>query len=238
MPRFQPWGLDHLGALLATAGLAVALSRLVRRAPGGRAALGVRLGLALAILGLAGFELQRGFGEGWLRLRDALPLQLCDAALVLAALALLLRSRAAALLLYFWAGAGTLLAMATPDLAYGFPAFDFLVFFGLHGLTVVAAAVCVFGLGLVPARGAWWRAFLLTVAYATLVALTNLGLGTNFMYLRAKPAEATLLDHFGPWPVYVVVSGLLGLLLFRLLDLPLQRLRDEPSRRRPTRSQP
>jgi hypothetical integral membrane protein (TIGR02206 family) len=115
--------------------------------------------------------------------------------------------------------------MLTPDLPYGFPSPDFLVFFGLHGLAVASAAVAVFGLALVPSPGAWWRAFLLTLVYAACVALANLALGTNFMYLRARPSQPTLLDHFGPWPAYLFGAGALALLLFRVLDLPLAALR-------------
>jgi hypothetical integral membrane protein (TIGR02206 family) len=225
MPRFRPWGPDHCAALALTAMCAYGLAHVVRRAPARAAAWAVRLGLAAGLLGLAGFELLRGWREGWLRAADVLPLQLCDAALVLAVIALLLRNRTAALLLYFWAGAGTLLAMLTPDLPYGFPSADFVIFFGLHGLALTAAAVAVFGLDLVPARGAWWRAFLVTLAYAGVVALANLALDTNFMYLRAKPAQPTLLDHFGPWPLYLLAAAGLALLLFRLLDLPLAALR-------------
>lgn len=233
MPPFQAWGTDHCLALGLTGLGAWGLARLVRRAPAGAASFSVRLGLVAGLLGLAGFELSRGFREGWLRLAEALPLHLCDAALVLAVIALLLRNRTAALLLYFWTAAGTLLAMLTPDLRYGFPSPDFLVFFGLHGLALSAAVVAVFGLGLVPAQGAWWRAFLLTLAYAGCVALANLALDTNFMYLRARPAQPTLLDHFGPWPWYLLGAALLALALFRLLDLPLAILRRGAAPRAP-----
>ena len=64
------------------------------------------------------------------------------------------------------------------------------------------------------------RAFLVTLAWAALAALANLVLGTNFMYLRHKPASATLLDHFGPWPVYLLVAAGLAAALFWLLERP------------------
>lgn len=238
MPPFRPWGPDHCLALALTALCAYGLARVVRSGPATGTGWAVRLGLVAGLLGLAGCELWRGFSEGWLRLAEALPLHLCDAALVLAVIALVLRNRTAALLLYFWTAAGTLLAMLTPDLRYGFPSPDFLVFFGLHGLALSAAAVAVLGLGLVPAEGAWWRAFLLTLAYAGSVALANLVLDTNFMYLRAKPAQPTLLDTFGAWPNYLLGAALLALVLFRLLDLPLAALRRRLAPRRPEEDAP
>jgi len=59
-------------------------------------------------------------------------------ALLLAVYALLTRSRVVTEVLWFWAGAGTILAMLTPDVTMGFPHWRFLVCFGLHGLVVMA----------------------------------------------------------------------------------------------------
>ena len=56
--------------------------------------------------------------------------------------------------MYYWAGAGSLLAMLTPDLQWNFPRWEFVVFFGLHGLVLAAALLLVFGLGLRPRAGA------------------------------------------------------------------------------------
>jgi hypothetical integral membrane protein (TIGR02206 family) len=127
--------------------------------------------------------------------------------------------------LWFWAGAGTILAMVTPNVAQGFPDPQFLVFFGLHGLVVIATIVLVFGMSLRPREGAPRRVFLLTVLYAAVVGGVNAVLGTNFLFLCHKPANPTLLDAFGPWPVYIVVAAAIGLVLFQLLGLPFRRER-------------
>ena len=90
---------------------------------------------------------------------------------------------------------------------------------------VAATALLVFGLGLVPGPRAWLRAWAFTLAYAALAGAVNLALRTNFLYLCRKPDVPTLLDFFGPWPVYVATIAAFALLLFRLLDLPLARAR-------------
>ena len=220
-PPFVPFGIAHLGALAATAFVSVLLVRLVRARPG--LAPAVRRTLAGGIVALVAFELAAGVREGWLGWAAVLPLELCDAALVLTVIVLVAPWRAAAEVVYFWAGSGTVLAMLTPELGWGFPRWEFVVFFGLHGLVLVAALVLVFGLGLRPRPGAPFRAFGITAGWAVLVGLVNLALGTNYMYLRHKPLAATPLDWMGPWPVYIAAGAALALALFHALALPFRR---------------
>jgi hypothetical integral membrane protein (TIGR02206 family) len=217
---FVPFGRAHLGALVTVAFLAVALVRLVLVRP--RFARPLRWTLAAAITSLAAFELAVGAHERWLTWRSFLPLELCDAAVVLSVAALIVPRRPIAELVYFWAGSGSLLAMATPELPWSFPRWEFVVFFGLHGLVLVAALVLVFGLGLRPRPGAPWRVFRITVAWAGFVGLVDAALGANFMYLCRKPAVSTPLDWMGPWPVYVGVGALVALGLFHALGLPFR----------------
>jgi hypothetical integral membrane protein (TIGR02206 family) len=211
----------HLAALVSVALLAPALVVLARARP--RFAPGVRWAVAAGIVALVAFELAVAAREGWLTWKTFLPLELCDAALVLAVLALLRPRPLPAEVVYFWAGSGSLVAMATPDLAWSFPRWEFVVFFGLHGLVLAAALLLVFGLGLRPRPGAPWRVFGVTVAWAALAGLANLALGTNFMYLRTKPIAATPLDWMGPWPVYIVAGAFVALVLFHALALPFRR---------------
>ena len=217
----MPFGAAHVSALACVGLLALALVGLVRVRPGLGPA--VRWSLAAGIAVLVAFELAVGAREGWLSRVTLLPLELCDAAMVLAVITLLVPRRAAAEIVYFWAGSGTLLAMLTPELPWNFPRWEFVVFFGLHGLVLVAALVLVFGLGLRPRPGAPWRAFGITAGWAAFVGLVNVALGTNFMYLRHKPLVATPLDGMGPWPLYILTGAAVALALFHLLALPFRR---------------
>jgi len=210
-----------VSALASVAFVAALLVLLVRARPSLGAP--VRWALAAGIVGLVAFELKVAADEGWLSWKTVLPLELCDAALVLAVFTLLCPRRAPAEVVYFWAGSGTLLAMLTPELPWSFPRWEFVVFFGLHGLVLVAAMVLVFGLGLRPRPRAPRRMLGITAGWAAFVSLVNLVLGTNFMYLRHKPTVATLLDWMGPWPVYIGVGGAVALILFHVLALPFRR---------------
>ena len=217
----MPFGLAHLVALACVATLAALLVLGVRSWPvTGRP---VRWVLAAAIVAFVCFELSTAAREGWLGWKTVLPLELCDAAMVLCVVTLLVPRVATAELVYYWAAAGSALAMLTPDLQWNFPRWEFVVFFGLHGLVLASATLLVFGLQLRPRPGAPLRVLGITAAWAGLVAVVNLVLGTNFMYLRSKPAVPTPLDWMGPWPLYILTAALAALLLFEALSLPFRR---------------
>jgi len=220
--RFVLFGPDHLGALALTVLVVIGLVRLVRRDPEGGASTAVRFGLAALLLGATVTTLLGWAGQGRLEWLDLLPLHLCDLLIFVAVYALVARNALACELLYFWAGAGTALAMLAPDVGGGFPDPAFLSFFALHGLVVASAAVLVFGFGRRPRPGAPWRVFLLTNVYAAVVGVVDVALDANFLFLCRKPAAATLLDWFGPWPAYLLVADALGGILFLALDLPFR----------------
>jgi hypothetical integral membrane protein (TIGR02206 family) len=185
----------------------------------------LRGALAAALAAATAATLHAWSREYPLTVWDVLPLHLCDFLILVAVFALLTRRQAAYELLYFWGGAGTLLALFSPDVHAGFPDWRFLSFFVLHGLVVVAAVVLTVGFGMRPRKGAPWRALALTNAYAAVVALVNVAYDTNFLYLRHKPGAPTLLDWMGPWPVYIVVADVLAAFLFWLLDRPFRAAR-------------
>ena len=217
---FRLFGPDHWAALAAVGCVGALLCVASRRGPG--AARAVRLALAALLLLLTALSLALAARERPLTVWDFLPLELCDAAIFLAAFALLTLNRAACELLWLWAGGATTLAMITPDLAWGAPDWGFYSFFALHGSVVISAAVPPLGLGVRPRRGPPGRALLATNAYAALVAAVDVASGRNFLDLRAKPDAWTVLDWLGPWPVYLLACEILAAALFSLLYLPFR----------------
>ena len=121
---------------------------------------------------------------------------------------------------YFWALAGTVQALFTPDLPQHFPAYPYLQYYIAHGGTVAAALILVVGLRIVPRPRAVSWVLAITVAYTALVFVVDEATGADYMFLRAKPASPTLLDELGPWPWYILSASALGIALFALLDAP------------------
>jgi hypothetical integral membrane protein (TIGR02206 family) len=108
-------------------------------------------------------------------------------------------------------------AVLTPDLEQSFPDVLFFTYFATHSGAVAAASLLVFGAHRTPRADAAWRVFGVTVAVVAAAGVGTLLTGGNYMFLRRKPAHVSLLDLMGPWPVYILVAAIVGLLLFLAL---------------------
>ncbi len=149
-----------------------------------------------------------------------LPLNLCTMSVLLSAWMLVTRSQRVFEIVYFWGFGGTTQALLTPDLQEGFPAASYLLFFLGHGGVIVALAYGMLVFGLRPHLDSIPRVALVTIGVASLAYAVNLSLGTNFMFLVAKPSQPSILDWFGPWPWYLLGLVLISLLSFFVLYLP------------------
>jgi hypothetical integral membrane protein (TIGR02206 family) len=215
---FQLFGTAHLLALSVIAALALGLPLLLRRrAPGMVTSVAWLLGALLLAQEVAQAAwLWRSLGLSL----HLLPLDLCTLSVFLTAWVLIARSPRIYEVVYFWGLGGTTQALVTPELSHGFPSAAFLFFFAGHGLVVIGVVYATFALRLRPYPRSILRVAAMTLALAAAVFLLNLLLGTNFMYLMAKPMQPSLLDWFGPWPWYLAGLFLTALLTFAVLYLP------------------
>jgi hypothetical integral membrane protein (TIGR02206 family) len=164
--------------------------------------------------------------EGF-RFPDNLPLQLCDVMVIVVGLAALTANRWLFEMAYFAGVGGASMALITPDLWAPWPSYPSIYYFVVHAGMVIATLVLIWGRFARPTAAGVWRAFLMANVFAALVGIFNQIFGTNYMYLCNKPASATLLDLFGPWPVYIFVGEAFALGLFWLMWLPFWR--DKPA---------
>src|SRR5258708_4381334 len=117
----------------------------------------------------------------------ALPLQLCDAAIFVAATALVLRKQLLIEVTYFWGLAGTLQALITPDLLQRFPNPLFFQYYVAHGGIVAAALFLVAGLRPWPPLDSVIKVGASTLVYPLLVLALDPAHGANYIVLPAKP---------------------------------------------------
>ena len=166
------------------------------------------------------------------RLAEVLPLHLCSAGILLTAVLLLWRSFRAFEVVYFWGFSGTLQAILTPDLEEVFPQPAYLSYFLSHGLIILGAFYAILVFRFRPWPSSIWRVYLMTALYSfVLIAPLNYLLDTNYVYLRHKPAGASLLDYLGPWPWYMLSVAGLAWLFFAVAYAPFY-VMDRFARRR------
>lgn len=158
-----------------------------------------------------------------IRLDNIIPLHLCSITAVLAGFALMTRSPLLCELTFYWGLAGTLQALITPAVERDFPHPIAFQFFYSHGLVVSIALLLPLGLKWRPRRPLHrtiHRSFFWINIYTVIAFSLNFILPTNYGYFREKPESASLLDHFGPWPYYILVMEILAYGLFWLFSLP------------------
>jgi len=122
---------------------------------------------------------------------------------------------------YFWILAGTMQAIFTPHLYNGFPNFVYIKYWIVHCGLVVYAVYMTVVFDFKPTLKSVWRAFLAFQAYALFVLVVNLVLGSNYVYMMPNPPTASALDYLGPWPWYILVCQLIGLMFFFIVYLPV-----------------
>jgi len=170
--------------------------------------------------------------QGWNRLvDDYLPLHFCDLAVFATAYALVARKQTIFEIAYFWGLAGSVQAIITPDLQYGYPSYAFMRFFFGHGGIIVGVLFAAFCARRKPRFKGVILTGTLSLALAGMVGCLNLLMGTNYMYLCAPPQHSASVFFFLPWPWYIPFLTMVGLVYFVLLWLPFG-IRDVWKRRR------
>jgi hypothetical integral membrane protein (TIGR02206 family) len=217
---FVLFGPLHLGILAAVPLGAWALSRATPSPDSARRSR-IALGAGLAVNEIIWYA-YRYSNEG-IRAPEGLPLQLCDLTLWLTAIAALTLNRWAYEMAYFAGMGGAAMALLTPDLWAPTWSYPTLYFFLAHaGIVGIVLYLTIRRLRQ-PEPGCLWRVLAVLNLYALSIGLFNWIFGTNYMYLCRKPAGASLLDWFGPWPVYILVGEAFAMALFWLMWLPFRK---------------
>lgn len=213
---FTLFGVSHLVILFTILALCLVATRVPRDPSRGPLAL-VIAGTLIFIVIMKPIFYIGVYGEPW---GQSLPLDLCRINEVMCAYLLLARSYRVFEVSYFLTIAGSVTALLTPDLAYGFPDPRFLMFFFSHGLAVLAILYAICGYGFRPTLRSVGITLVFLGIYTLIMAGVNIVLDANYLFLREKPEGASILDYFGPWPVYVILLIVLAIVLCFVCYLP------------------
>ncbi len=180
------------------------------------------LGASIGAIALLGVLLRATYlmSVGEFSIEEELPIHLCRILAIAAPFALYSRNKKVLGVLYFAIYAGTLNANLTPDVDAAYPELKYFAYWMMHSVLLVvpwyAISVYKFKIN--------WKDFVNAFYFLNLyfvgITLINWLLGSNYFYTCYKPVSGSLLDHFGEWPMYVIVTYLLGLLLMFILYFP------------------
>lgn len=176
----------------------------------------IAIGVSLTVLS---FHLHKMmFGD--YNIQKDLPLYLCSLLAILIPLFTYYRKFWMYEILVFWIIAGTLQAVITPDIASGFPTFDYVRYWVVHlGLLVVISYATVI-FKMTPNFKSVFKSFFALQLYFLIVLAVNYLLNANYFYLSQKPQSASLLDYLGEWPFYIIVVQLILVPYFLIIYLP------------------
>jgi hypothetical integral membrane protein (TIGR02206 family) len=163
-------------------------------------------------------------------LQTSLPLQLCDWAWLVAAIALWTGSRLAGTITYLWGLTLSTQGVLTPDLATPYPEPRWWMFWAMHLLIIWAAVYVVWGVRVRPTWQTYRQTVGITFAWAVATIAFNLAIGTNYGYLNGKPHRPSALDLLGPWPWYVAAEITVVAVVWALLVWPWTVRTPDPAR--------
>jgi hypothetical integral membrane protein (TIGR02206 family) len=218
---FHAYGPAHLTIIFLTIVLPVVLAFLVHRTKSRHLERLICLAISalLTINYIAYLIVARQFGvTQWYR---ALPLQLCDWAMAVIIVALWTGNRRWLEIAYFWGIGGTLQAIITPNLRYGFPDLRFISFFVAHSGIIIGIVFLMLIYGFRPSAKGILRTFFWTEVYFVVAFTVDLLTGENYGFLLHKPEAASLLSFLSDWrPVYLIQFHLLAFAFFTVLYAP------------------
>jgi hypothetical integral membrane protein (TIGR02206 family) len=155
-------------------------------------------------------------------IQTLLPLHLCSVLIWLSAYMLVTKNYTIYEMVYFLGLGGAMQAALTPAdaAAYNFPHFRIMQTFIAHGLLINIAVYMTVVEGFRPTLASFKRIFLWTNVYMVIVFFINRAIGSNYLFIAAKPDFPTLLDMLAPWPWYILELEAIGFAIFFILYIP------------------
>ena len=219
--EFQPYGLPHLTVIFLTIVLPFALAALVWRAKSKRIEKAIIAALSAVLIFNYVAYLIFIRSQGVTDWRQMLPMQMCDWGMVVVIVAMWTGNQRWFEVAYFWGIGGTLQAVLTPNLRYGFPDWRFISFFTSHSGIIVGVVFLMLTRRYRPYPMSIVRVWLWTEFYFVVTLITDELTGFNYGFLLHKPEAFSILSFLSDSrPLYLLQLHGVALLFFLVLYAP------------------
>ena len=220
-PEFQPYGLPHLTVIFLTIVLPFALAAIVQRTRSQRLEK-VIIGMLSAVL-LVNYIVYLLFirSQGLVDWWQMLPMQMCDWGMVVVIVAMWTGSQRWFEVAYFWGIGGTLQAVLTPNLRFGFPDWRFISFFTSHCGIIISVVFLMLTRRYRPYPMSIVRVWLWSEFYFVVTLITDEMTGFNYGFVLHKPEAFSILSFLSDSrPLYLLQMHGVALLFFLGLYAP------------------
>jgi hypothetical integral membrane protein (TIGR02206 family) len=218
---FQPYGVPHLTVIFLTIALPFVLAAIVRCAKSLRVERAIIATLsAVLVFNYVGYLIFIR-SHGVVAWREMLPLQLCDWGIVVVIVAMWTGSQRWFEVAYFWGIGGTLQAVLTPNLSFGFPDLRFFSFFISHSGIIIGVVLLMLTRRYRPYPMSIVRTFLWSEFYFVVTLIADELTGFNYGFLLHKPEAFSILSFLSDSrPLYLLEMHGVALLFFIVLYTP------------------
>src|SRR5207237_2496921 len=159
--------------------------------------------------------------SGVVEWRQMLPMQMCDWGMFVVIVALWTGSQRWFEVAYFWGIGGTLQAVLTPNLRFGFPDLRFISFFTSHSGIIIGVVFLMLTHKYRPYPMSILRSFLWSELYFVVTLIADELTGFNYGFLLHKPEAFSILSFLSDSrPVYLLELHGVALLFFVGLYAP------------------
>ena len=220
-PQFRPYGLPHVTVIFLTIFLPFALVAIVRRSKSQRLEK-IIIGVLSAVL-ILNYVIYLIFirSRGLVDWRQILPMQMCDWGMVVVIVAMWTGNQRWFEVAYFWGIGGTLQAVLTPNLRFGFPDWRFVSFFTSHCGIIVGVIFLMLTRRYRPYPMSIVRVWLWSEFYFVVTLIVDELTGVNYGFLLHKPEAFSVLSFLSDsWGIYLLQFHLLAFVFFVVLYLP------------------
>ena len=220
-PEFQPYGLPHLTVIVLTVVLPFALGAIVRRAKSQRVEKGIICALSAVLILNYAVYLVFIRTQGVLDWRQSLPMQMCDWGMFVVIVAMWTGNQRWFEVAYFWGIGGTLQAVLTPNLHFGFPDWRFISFFTSHCGIIVSVIFLMLTRRYRPYPMSLVRAWLWSEFYFVVTIVVDELTRVNYGFLLHKPEAFSVLSFLSDSrPLYLLQMHGVAALFFLALYAP------------------